>query len=278
MEVKISNLNFYYSKKNKENKLNSINLKILSNTIFGITGKSGSFKSTFIKLINGLLVPISGKIIIGDNIINKKKIFNKDLLNEIIGYVPQDCLEMFTHRKVRDELINIFKYKNKKFNQNNLNEYFDMFNMDKSLLDKEIDNLSNGEKKLVFLISILILDTDILILDEPTTYLDSKNIKILERLLKNLKNNYNKTIIVVSKDVEFINRISDNVVVMYNGSIAFSGNKYDVFKNISLLNEYEIPVPKTIEFSNLVLENKKIKIGYRDEINDLLKDIYRYVR
>ena len=128
------------------------------------------------------------------------------------------------------------------------------------------------------MISILILDTDILILDEPTTYLDSKNIKILERLLKNLKNNYNKTIIVVSKDVEFINRISDNVVVMYNGSIAFSGNKYDVFKNISLLNEYEIPVPKTIEFSNLVLENKKIKIGYRDEINDLLKDIYRYVR
>ena len=126
--------------------------------------------------------------------------------------------------------------------------------------------------------STILLDNDIIVLDEPTKGLDHKSVRNIERLIKNLKNNFNKTVIVISRDVEFINRVSDQVVIMNEGKILISGNKYDVFKNIDLLEKYDLSIPNTIKFSTIVLNKKNIKIGYRDEINDLLKDIYRYVR
>jgi len=98
-------------------------------------------------------------------------------------------------------------------------------------------------------------------------------------LQKNLlKNRFHKTIIIVSHDIDLIHKLCDHIYLISNGKLIKDGTKYVIFTDIELLNKYHIATPKVIEFSKKVLEKKNVKLGYRDEINDLLKDIYRYAK
>ncbi len=277
MEVRFNNVNFYYDKKSKKKNLDSINLKIKANTVVGITGKSGSGKTTLVELINALILPTSGKVTIDNIVINKKKEFDKVELRKIVGYVVQNAETQLFNKTVEEELSYSCHFLNKPIERQRLIDVLEMVSLDESYLVKNPLLLSHGEKRKVSIASTLVLDSDVIIFDEPTNGLDGKSIKCIERLIKSLKS-AGKIVIVVSRDVEFLHKISDDIIIMHDGKIVLEGNKYDVFKNIQILKQYEIPIPKIIEFSTLVLNKKNIKIGYRDEINDLLKDIYRYVR
>ncbi|MEG0826697.1 MAG: energy-coupling factor ABC transporter ATP-binding protein [Bacilli bacterium] len=153
-----------------------------------------------------------------------------------------------------------------------------MVDLDESLLQRDPFTLSSGEKRKLAIASILIYNPKIILMDEPTIGLDYKSRENLIKIIRNLKTEYKKTIIIVSNDVDLIHKISDYIYILKEGNLLLSGNKYDVFKNTKLLRENNINIPKLIEFSDYVLINKRIKIGYRDEINDLIKDIYRYAK
>lgn len=278
MEVKFDNVNFYYDKKSKLKVLDSIKLGIKSNTIVGITGKSGSGKTTLVEVMCGIITPTSGKVTIGDIVINKKHLYDDNSLKNKIGYVTQNSEDQIFNSTVKEELTYSFKFLGKTISDDKIIEVLDLVGLSSDYLLSNPLTLSTGEKRKLTIASTILLDNDIIVLDEPTKGLDHKSVRNIERLIKNLKNNFNKTVIVISRDVEFINRVSDQVVIMNEGKILISGNKYDVFKNIDLLEKYDLSIPNTIKFSTIVLNKKNIKIGYRDEINDLLKDIYRYVR
>lgn len=278
MEIKVSNVNFYYNKKSGIKVLDSINLKIASNSIVGITGKSGSGKTALAHLMCGINIPSSGKIMVGDIIINKKNIFDERKLKNKIGYIAQNSESQLFNKTVREELTYSLKFLGKSVLESKIIEVLNLVGLDETYIDANPLLLSNGEMRKLSIAATLILDTDIIIFDEPTKGLDSKSSKAIRRLIKNLKNNFGKTVIVISRDVEFIHAICDEVIIMNAGKVLVWGNKYDVFKSVDLLKSYNLPIPKTIEFSTVVLDKKNIKIGYRDEINDLLKDIYRYVR
>ncbi len=278
MEIKCSNLNFYFDKKTKDKVIDSVNLKIKANTIVGITGKSGSGKTTFAELLMGLIIPTSGKITIDDVIINKKNLFDKDKLYRKIVFVSQNSDKQIFNKTVKDELLCSLKFLNKSVSDEQISKILTLVGLNEFFLDKNPLCLSYGEKRKLMIASSLLLDTEIIIFDEPSYGLDYKSVKDFIRLVKDLKNNYGKTIIVISRDVDFIHKISNQVVIFDHGKVIIDGDKYEVFRNVALLDSYNIPIPKLIAFSNLVLSKKNIKIGYRDEINDLLKDIYRYVR
>ena len=93
-----------------------------------------------------------------------------------------------------------------------------------------------------------------------------------------MKLRYGKTIIIVSNNTDIALELADVILYFKNGEIVVEDNKFDFFTNEELLKRCRLSVPKLIRFSNLVKDIKNINIGYRTEINDLMKDIYRFVK
>ena len=151
-----------------------------------------------------------------------------------------------------------------------------MVDLDATYLNRNPFTLSSGEMRKVAIASILAFNPKVIILDEPTIGLDNQSKKNLIKIIKLLKTRYKKTIIIVSNDTDLLLQIAEHIILLDKGKIIYDGNKYEVFKQD--LEKYGLKKPKIIEFEQLVLEKKHIKIGYRDDINDLMKDVYRHVK
>lgn len=279
MEINVKNVKYQYQNENSF-VLKGINMHVEEGKITGILGKSGSGKTTLLEMFNALRIPSEGTIEIGDFCIGKNIDIDVTNLRFQVGLVFQFPEDQFFALTVKEELELPLKFYN--YNKNKIEERIisslQMVGLDPSYLDKNPQTLSNGEKRKVALASILVLNPSILVLDEPTIGLDSESASNFIKLLRLLKRRYNKTIIIASHNTELLHKIVDYLYVINDGTVVLEGNKYDVFKQEKILKKYGIKVPKIMEFSNTVLEKKNKKIGYRDEINDLIKDIYRYVK
>ena len=281
MEVKFNHIFYVYNEKTPLSKmvLGDINTTFKEGKITGIMGKSGSGKTTLIELINALIIPTKGNIQVGSRVISKtRKIKNINNLRYKIGLVFQVPEEQFFCKTVKEEIEFGMKYfkKSVKSIEKHVSDALIMMGLDDSYLNRNPFTLSSGEMRKVAIASVLAFNPKLIILDEPTIGLDNKSKENLIKIIKLLKNRYKKTIIVVSNDTDLLLKISDNVILLDKGKIILEGNKYDVFKQD--ISKYGLKRPKIIEFEQLVLEKKGIKIGYRDDINDLMKDVYRYVK
>lgn len=153
-----------------------------------------------------------------------------------------------------------------------------MVGLDVSYLKRSPLEISKGEQKKVAIASILASNPKILILDEPFTNLDFSSKKKLIKLFRLMKLKYGKTFIISTSDTDVALALADEVIGLKGNRIIFQGNKFDLFTNKTLMKEASIFEPKIIEFTNLVKKSKGINLGYRDDINDLMKDIYRFVK
>lgn len=281
MEIEYKNVYYSYNENTSiENiALDDVSLKIKSGKINGIIGKCGSGKTTFLELMNGLLLPSTGVVEVGDYILeHKKKISNINKLRFEIGYVFSDSKKQFFLPTVKKEIsfgMSRFSYELDNIDKR-IHEALKMVGLDDSYLERNPLELSNGEARKVAIASVLAFNPKILIFDEPTIGLDSISKKSFLKLLKILKNRYHKTIIVVSHDNNFIHKVADYLFVFHNGKLVLEGTKYQVF-NDDKVEEYGITRPSVMEFSYRAMKEKGIKLGYRDDINDLIKDIYRHV-
>ncbi|HPF83238.1 MAG TPA: ATP-binding cassette domain-containing protein [Bacilli bacterium] len=284
MEIKFNNVSYAYNNNTpiKVEALKDINLNFIEGKLTSLIGRSGSGKTTIAELCNALLFPQNGKIGIGSYTLTSKGVNKKDVnkLRVNVGLVFQFPEEQFFNMTVKEEIsfgMKYFKYKTNKIDTRT-SEALKMVGLDDTYLERNPFTLSSGEKRKVAIASILAFNPDVIILDEPTIGLDSESKKNLIQLIRKLKTRLNRTIILISHDMEIVHAISDYIYVLDKGKIVLEGDKYFVFKQEDELKEYGIRVPKIMEFSNKVLKEKGIKIGYRDDINDLIKDIYRYVK
>ena len=283
MEIKFSGVSYRYNgiKRSDKNALDKVSLDIKMNKINGIIGPSGSGKTTLIELINALLIPTEGKINVGKYVIekNNKNLDTKELRFNV-GLIFEFPEQQFFKPTVKKEIeFGLKQYKHKFKNlDKRISDALLMVGLNDSYLNRNPFTLSNGEMRKVAIASVLALNPKVIILDEPTVGLDDASKNNLLTILRMLKTRYKKTIIIVTHDVDALHKIADNIIVLNNGKVILEGDKYEVFKEVDFLYEHKVKVPKIIEFSHLVLRKKGIKMGYRDDINDLIKDIYRYVK
>lgn len=214
--------------------------------ITAIVGPSGSGKSTLAMLINGLERPSGGTIFFDEVAINSKTKYKQlSKLRKSIAHVIQFSELQLFKLTVEEELM----YSAQKANLdeqtalNVIKNYFMQFALDESVLTKSIFALSGGQQKKVAIISMLLLDPQVLILDEPTVSLDKQSQIEIIRAINKLKEN-NVQMIVISHDINFIAQIADQVIKLKNQTINLNMPAADFFqymldqKKIEYLPDY----------------------------------------
>lgn len=281
MEIKFNHVSYIYNINTPLAKtaLIDIDTEFKETTINGVAGKSGSGKTTMVELINALMLPIEGNIKVGSRVLSQtRKIRNINNLRYQIGLVFQFPEEQFFCKTVKKEIEFGMKYFNKSVKNisKHVSDALLMVGLDDTYLERDPYTLSSGEKRKVAIASILAFNPKIVILDEPTVGLDNQSKENLIKIIRLLKNRYQKTVIVVSNDTDLLHQVVDKIIILDEGKIVLQGNKYEVFtENVE---QYGIKKPKIIEFEQLVLKEKGIKLLLRDDINDLMKDVYRNVK
>ena len=153
-----------------------------------------------------------------------------------------------------------------------------MVNLPKEYLDKSPFELSSGEKESLALGIVLSLNPRLIIIDNPTSNLDSRNKEYLIKLLKKIKTRYNKTIILLTSDIDFAIKVTDNYLILKNSKIISSGIKKELLNNISKIKTSKVEIPKIINFINTANKKKNINLELTFDIKELMKDIYRNVK
>ena len=170
----------------------NLNFKLNNKQLLVIKGANGSGKTTLLKILSGLLNPISGSIIVNKRNIN----LSKDEYFKQFEYIGHENA-IKSALTVRENLSFYLKIK-KSLDKKNFEKAIEIFNL-KNLLDIKIENLSSGEKRRVSLSRLILSNSKIWFLDEPTNGLDKKNTLIFFKILKHHLNS-NGSAIIASHD------------------------------------------------------------------------------
>ena len=277
MEIKFEKVSYT----GEDASLKNVSFLLKDNTISAFIGKSGSGKSIILELINLLKFPDSGNIKLGNHTISSKKDLKKyKYLRNDMGIVFQNASDMFFMNTVREEME--FALINYNYNKNDkdkrINEAFKLVGLDNSILNSSPFELSFGEQRKLALAIVIAFEPEVVLLDEPTLGLDSKSRREIINAIRVMKNDYKETVIIVSDDTDMLLEIADNVIVLSSGKVIKKGDKYKIFGDYDVLNKYNINIPKLTMFSHLVKEKKEVDLGICNDINDLIKDVYRNVK
>ena len=154
---------------------------------------------------------------------------------------------------------------------------FKMVDLDISFLNYSFDCLSYGSKSKCLLAKELIKNPKVFYLDEPFLGLDQSSKRKIVRLFKMMKIKYGKKFLIALDDIDLAFEVADNLIVSDDDGVVYSGDKYKFFTS-DLYLKYGFSLPKIVSFVNYVRKTKSVKLNYRDDISDLMKDIYRFVR
>jgi energy-coupling factor transport system ATP-binding protein len=253
--------------------IEDINLEIYEGEVLAIIGSNGAGKTTLIKHMNGLLKPTIGDVYVEG--LNTKNVTVAELSRKV-GIVFQNADYQLFAQTVYDEIA--FALKNFGFEEeeikkrvDNVLEYFSL----KQYVENSPLLLSGGEKKRVALASVLVYDPKVLILDEPTIGLDFVQKKNLKNLISNMKNR-NKTIIIVTHDLDFVAEIAERVVVMKNGRILRIDSSREIFYDEDLLTNADLITPSIVRITKgLGIKDKLLSL---DEVLERIDFVIRNVQ
>ncbi|OAB75754.1 ABC-F family ATP-binding cassette domain-containing protein [Cochleicola gelatinilyticus] len=218
----------------------------------GIIGKNGTGKSTFLNIVTGNMVPDSGKVVIGETV--------------KFGYYTQKGIAIKPGQKVIDVVRDFGDYiPLKKGKQISAQQLLERFLFDRKKQYDFVDKLSGGERKRLYLCTVLIRNPNFLILDEPTNDLDIVTLNVLESFLLDFPG----CLIVVSHDRYFMDKIVDHLFVFRGDGVIqdFPGN-YSDFRTYEDSTPSEKPIPSESDSktkNDWKDGNEKAKLSYNEQ-------------
>ena len=239
--IRVSNLNKSFG---KNHVLKGIDEHIKKGEVVVVIGPSGSGKSTFLRCLNLLEEPTSGKIVFEDNDITDKKVdINK--IREKMGMVFQQ-FNLFPHKTVLENLtIAPIKVKgiSKAQAEKKAMELLDRVGLSNKAKAYP-SSLSGGQKQRIAIARALAMEPDVMLFDEPTSALDPEMVGEVLNVMKDLAKE-GMTMVVVTHEMGFAKEVGDRIIFMDNGNIVEQGTPEEIFSNPKN--------PRTIDFLSKVL-------------------------
>lgn len=208
-----------FVKKNDKTILRDISAN-LTETRIGIIGSNGSGKSTFAKLLNGLETPTWGQVLLEEAPISSRTAQGK------VGFVFQNPDNQIVFPIVGEDLEFGLKKSGltKSETLKRIHSFLTKFGI-AHLIDRRTHELSGGEKQLIALIGVLVMEPDFIVIDEPTTLLDLKNRRILLNTLDQLEQN----LVIVSHDLDLMSQM-ERLIWIDEGAVRLDGEPRLVLK------------------------------------------------
>lgn len=245
MLIHVDDISFNYAHSGPA--LQDISFEIVAGEHVALTGHNGSGKSTLVKHLNGLLKPSSGKVWIDGKDTTDSK------TSQLAGQVAllfQNPDDQICKRTVWDEVI--FGPKNLGYPRKRIeslaNEALALFNLT-AMKDQNPHDFGYSERKRIAMASVIAMDTPVLVFDEPTAGLDPYEISLLISTLKKLQSD-NKTVIVISHDMDFVAENIGRVISLTQGRKAFDGSAQDLFSKQALMTDCGLCQPQVVQLSH----------------------------
>lgn len=233
---------------------------------YAIIGQTGSGKSTLIQHFNGLLKPSKGALQVDDvTITHKTKDKQLKQLRKRVGVVFQFPEAQLFEDSVEREIM----FGPKNFGMP-LDEVKDRafhllldFGFNRDILQQSPFQMSGGQMRKIAITSILAMDPDVVILDEPTAGLDPKSRKQIMELIKKLQTEQNKTIILVTHEMNDVAKYVDEVKIMKRGKLIESCSPRKLFSDTNYVNQLHLDVPDIVKLQ------RDIEDKYQYDFNEI---------
>ena len=210
--------------------LYDVNLKLEEGNIIVFVGPSGCGKTTTVKMINRLVKPTSGQVLINGEDISNKNIIN---LRRNIGYVIQQT-GLFPHMTIKENIGIVAKMQKMKPKEieEKTKELLEMVGLDyEKFADRYPTELSGGQQQRVGIARALITNPEIILMDEPFSALDPITRSQLQDELINIQTQFKKTIIFVTHDMDETIKIADKICIMGKGRVIQYDDPETILKN-----------------------------------------------
>ncbi len=256
--IEVKNLSYTYGINTPFEKKAVIDMNFSADEgeVIGLIGHTGSGKSTFVQMLNGLIKPTDGQVFLnGVDIWAKPKEIRK--IRFKVGMVFQ-----YPEYQLFDETVYkdiSFGPKNKGMSEKEIDETVRKSAKFVGLADKLLEqspfDLSGGEKRRAAIAGVIAMDPDVLVLDEPTAGLDPKGRDLLLSQIMNYHRKRKNTIFIVSHSMEDIARIADRIIVMNKGRMEMLDTPERIFSQASKLESMGLRVPQVTKIM-LTLKEK----------------------
>lgn len=288
----------------------NINFNIDEGELVGYIGENGAGKSTTIKMLTGLLTPTSGEVLVNGLVPNQHRIENNKNIGAVFGQKTQLWWDLPVIESFR-LIKKMYKIPENEYKKN-LKIFTEILELE-DLLDKQVKNLSLGQKMRCEIAVTFLHNPKIVYLDEPTIGLDVFVKENIRKFIKDINKEKKTTVILTTHDLKDIEDVCDRIILLDKGQIIYDGekqkfkdtygkyvianlivnSKQDNISNIIKLNDFEI-LEETEDRLKIKFSHDKITIVKimneiskycviedihmkETELEDILKEIYRGV-
>ncbi|NIY86898.1 ABC transporter ATP-binding protein [Vibrio campbellii] len=246
--------NLTYSYDGEKNALEDVSFDVKRGEFVSVLGKNGSGKSTITKLVMGVIEPDQGSMMLNGQDLNELTIFER---SQKVGVVMQNPNHMISHHMIFDEVA--FGLRNRGVEENQIEakvlEVLELCGLSK-YRHWPIEALSYGQKKRVTIASILALEPELLILDEPTAGQDYRNYTSMLSFIEKLNRELGITVMIISHDMHLVLEYTTRSIVIADSKLIADAPMTEVFSSPALLDQANLATTSLYELATeLGIEN-----------------------